>query len=224
MKVNTMNKIQVDNIILNNENIFIENQNVTKITAEGKCEINLFNCNIINLDILVLENSCVCINYFNKIKNLESLINIKASNKSSITFNHSYINYEKYDLKIDTDFLNEEANVFVNIHGINDKGKSNIDVNGFVKTNKYNNVLNENIHIYNINNGTCASNPNMYINTSKVIANHNTTIGTIRKDELFYLMSKGLNYENSVKLIIQGFLINVIKTNELVTKIKEILN
>ena len=44
------------------------------------------------------------------------------------------------------------------------------------------------------------------------------------KDEVFYLMSKGINKENAEKLIIQGYLLSVIDNEELKTKIREYLN
>ena len=111
----------------------------------------------------------------------------------------------------------------INLNGLNDGGKCNLDVNGYVKTNKINNVLDENMRIINLNNGTAVSNPNMYIDTSKVIANHNTTIGGVDKNQVFYLMSKGLDKDNVVKLISDGFLINKFNNEELKKKIKEYL-
>ena len=64
----------------------------------------------------------------------------------------------------------------------------------------------------------------MYIKTSQIIANHENAIGNINKDEVFYLMSKGINKENAEKLIIQGYLLSVIDNEELKTKIREYLN
>ena len=64
----------------------------------------------------------------------------------------------------------------------------------------------------------------MYIKTSQIIANHENAIGNINKDEVIYLMSKGINKENAEKLIIQGYLLSVIDNEELKTKIREYLN
>ena len=219
-----MNNIEVDSIILNNENIFLEGQDVSYIKVSGNSEVNLFNCNIINLDIEVLDNSSLIVNCFNIIEERKTAINIIAHQKSKVTFNHGFKNNCKYDLKIMTDFLKDEASICVNINGLNDGGIANIDVNGFVKYEKNNNVLDENIRIININGGSATSNPNMYIDTSKVIANHNTTIGGIRLDELFYLMGKGLTKESSKKIISKGHILKVIKNDDMLVKIREILN
>ena len=48
----------------------------------------------------------------------------------------------------------------------------------------------------------------MFIDTKNVIANHSASIGTINDDYLFYLMSKGLEKEKAIKLVIDGFLAN----------------
>jgi hypothetical protein len=216
-----MNNILVDNIRIHNKNLFIDNQNISSIVASGVCEINIFNCNISNLEILVENNSSLVVNYFNKPKKLESLINIKVKKSSNLVFNHSFYNRDKYNLKILTDFLESDANISLKVNGVNDEGKSQIDVDGFVNESKIDNVLDENLRIYNINNGSCLTNPNMYIGTSKVMANHSASIGNVREDELFYLMGKGINYENATKLIIQGFLIRNFNNVELINKIKE---
>jgi len=217
------NKINVDSIILNNENLYIDEENISKIIAEGVCEINLFNSNIINLDIDVKTKSTLIINYFSLIKKRESNIKINAHNKSRVVFNHSFKNLDVYNLNIMTNFLGEEASITVNLNGLNDGGKCTLDVNGYVNTNKINNVLDENMKVVNLNNGTAVSNPNMYIDTSKVIANHNTTIGGIGDEELFYLMSKGLDKDEATKLICHGFLISKLNNEELVKRVKEII-
>ena len=221
MKLNNMNKINVDNIILDNNNLFLENENITSITSLGNSKLNLFNCNIINLNITVKENSHLVINYYSVVYDNKSIINIFIENNASIILNHSFVNYNKYDLEVLTNFNGNDGKININIHGINDKGKTNIDVNGYVNNNNDNNILDESIRLININGGSAVSNPNMYISTSKVIANHNTTIGGVRSDELFYLMSKGLNRSDSIKLICDGFLIKNISDEGLITKIKE---
>lgn len=218
------NNISLDNIIINDEVIFLENQEITKITVSGDSTLNMLNCNIINLDVSVSDNSSLVINYFNEINNLDSTININTNYKSEVTFNHSYINKKDYNLKINTNFLSNDSTINVNVNGINDKGHSIIDVSGYVKINKDNNVLNESIREINISGGTCLNFPKMYIDNLNVSASHNNTIGSISKEELNYLMSKGLSKEDATKLIINGFIISNINSNELKIKIKELLS
>lgn len=47
--------------------------------------------------------------------------------------------------------------------------------------------------------------PNLYIDEYDVIANHACSIGSINKDDLFYLMSRGMNQEEASKIIVMGY-------------------
>ena len=96
----------------------------------------------------------------------------------------------------------------INIHGISDSGYSKVIVDGLVRENTFNNELNENIKLLNINDGVSNIYPNMFINTKNVVANHSASISTINEDYLFYLMSRGINKEKSIDLILDGFLEN----------------
>src|SRR5574344_2914274 len=103
------NIILLDNIKLDKENVLIENKQIKEINVTGKSKINLFNCNIIDLKIIVNNNSSLEINYFNIIDELDTNINIDVSKESSFTLNHSFINRNTYNLNIKSNFLSEES-------------------------------------------------------------------------------------------------------------------
>ncbi len=48
--------------------------------------------------------------------------------------------------------------------------------------------------------------PNLFIDEYDVIANHAAAIGSISKEDLFYLMSRGLELEEASSLIVLGFI------------------
>lgn len=48
--------------------------------------------------------------------------------------------------------------------------------------------------------------PNLYIDEYDVIANHSASIGSISKEDLFYLMSRGLTKEEATSLVVIGFI------------------
>ena len=118
------------------------------------------------------------------------------------------MNNKKYDLKIYIDMIGNNSKNLINIHNLNDSGKSNIIIDGKVNELTNDNELDEKIKVLNINNGTSTVLPNMYINTKNVIANHSASISTIDSKYLFYLNSKGINNDLATKLIIDGFLNN----------------
>lgn len=48
--------------------------------------------------------------------------------------------------------------------------------------------------------------PNLYIDEYDVVANHAASIGSISKEDLFYLMSRGLSKEDATSLVVIGFI------------------
>ena len=48
--------------------------------------------------------------------------------------------------------------------------------------------------------------PNMFIDLDDISAKHGSIIGTFKEEDIFYLMSKGISYNNSVKLLVKGYL------------------
>lgn len=218
-----MNKILVDNIILNNEKIFLNNE-IKRIEAIGNCELNIFRYNITNLEIVVKDNSSLVINYFNVIDKLDSNITINLSNNSKIYINHSFINQKLYNFNLISEFIGSNSDIKINIYGVNDKGISNINITGNASNKYQDNYLDESIKMLNINKGKTVSFPKMNIDTCHVVATHNNTISGVDKNEILYLMSKGLSKNASHKLICDGFLVSKILENEMRIKIKEYLN
>ena len=62
------------------------------------------------------------------------------------------------------------------------------------------------------------SKPELEIYADDVKCSHGSTSGNVDEDAIFYLMSRGLNRQESVKLLVNGFLndvIDSIKSNSL---------
>ena len=47
--------------------------------------------------------------------------------------------------------------------------------------------------------------PNLFIDEYDVVANHACSIGSINKEDLFYLMSRGLTHEEASKIVVMGY-------------------
>lgn len=201
---------------MNKDNIILIDNDIDK-------ELNYFNSSF-NKDITIKDNSSLTIDYFKNINEDNNEINIYIGNNSSLVFNHSYINNNNYNLKININYTGEKSSVLVNIRGVNDGGISKVDIDGTLLSNNISNILDEKIKIINTNNGKVICKPNMYIKTSEIIANHENAIGNINKDEVFYLMSKGISKDNAEKLIINGYLLSIINNEDLKCKIREYLD
>jgi len=53
--------------------------------------------------------------------------------------------------------------------------------------------------------------PSMDVEESDVTASHEAVVGKIGEEQMFYLMSRGLNEEEATKLIVSGFIEPIIK-------------
>ena len=192
-----MNKIVLDkeNII----NLKIEEDSICNIGKDYKIK---------ELNIELLDNVLFILNDYSEIDDSILKINIIQNNNSKFLYNHSFISKDKYELYINVNMIGNNSKNNINIHGISDNGYSKVIVDGLVRENTFNNELNENIKLLNINDGVSNIYPNMFINTKNVVANHSASISTINEDYLFYLMSRGINKEKSIDLILDGFLEN----------------
>lgn len=112
---------------------------------------------------------------------------------------------EKYDVLVYHNASNTES--LVNNNGVNKDGMISFNVSGFVPNGIKGCVLNQNGRIINLTDNKCQIKPNLFIDENDVIANHSAHIGKCNDDEIFYLMSRGISYEDSSNLIIQGFLL-----------------
>lgn len=178
-----------------------------KVFEDSICNINKdyeFN----ELNIVLDDNVKFIINHYSEIKDKDLNINIIQNDNSEFLYNHSFVNKGIYNLNINVELNKNKSKNIINIHGISDNAKTNIVVNGKVNENTVDNELDEKIKMLNINNGLSFIEPNMYINTKNVVANHAACITDFDNSYLFYLNSKGINNEKSKKLIIDGFLKN----------------
>ena len=205
----------MNKLIINNKD------NVLDINEDSL--ITIFNTNIKSLDLNIFENTKVIINDFRIINKSSTNININIKDNSNLIYNHSFINENKYNLNVNTNYKGNNSEITFNIHGINEKGISNINFDGILNNN-INNTLLENIKLINIKEGTGVVIPNILVSNNEVVANHKATIGFISKEELNYLMSKGISKKEAEYLILTGFLINIFEDKKLITNIKELIN
>ena len=79
-------------------------------------------------------------------------------------------------------------------------------------------VVNQNGRIITLNNNECLINPNLLIEENDVTASHSALIGKVSDEELFYLMSRGINHDLAINLLIKGFLLGGLTISEKRTK------
>lgn len=112
---------------------------------------------------------------------------------------------EQYDMMVYHNASYTESDL-VN-HGVNiEEGVLNFHVSSFVPEKNVGCVVNQDNRIVNLTNNECVIKPNMYIDCYDVTANHSAFVGAFKDFEMFYLQSRGINYEDALKLLVNGFL------------------
>ena len=176
-----------------------------RVFEDSECFINE-EYEISELNIYLGNNVKFIINHINNIKNNDLNINIKQEDNSEFIYNHNFINKKTYNLYINVLMNQNNSKNNINIKGITDSGNTKIVIDGKVKKDTIDNELDEKIKILNINKGKTIVEPNMYIDTKNVIANHAATITDIDEDYLFYMNSKGIDNDKAKELIIDGLI------------------
>lgn len=249
-----MNKIiVVKNKIIpyDDDSIIIENSTI-KFTCNGDYYIEYIDCNDVKINI-VLEDY-VCINLFeystngnigvdNKYylhKNSSLIINKFYNNGSTneliniylkdymanVKYNFSSIseNNDKYIINIYHEGMKTSSDIFNRTIAKENSGNI-FDINSYVENGVRECYLNQQTKIITLGDSNNKINPNMFIGEESTTAVHSSTIGSISDEDLFYLMSRGIDYETSVNLIVKGMILSNINTNmEVREKILKILD
>jgi len=114
---------------------------------------------------------------------------------------------EKYDFLVYHNAKETYSNV-IN-HGANiRKGLLTFNLSGFAPNGITDCDINQNSRIINLTNNKCEIKPNLFIDENDINASHSALIGTFSNDEMFYLMSRGINKNKAENLLIKGFLLN----------------
>lgn len=129
-----------------------------------------------------------------------------------------------YNLVINHNAKYSSSNIINNVVNI-EAGKVLIDVNGIVPKGNIGCILNQSNRIISLNNNKCQINPNLLIDENDVVANHSAFVGKFDEEQLFYLQSRGISYNDALKLLIKGFIIEGLKLdNASLKEIEDSLN
>jgi len=209
----------MDTIYICNE---YDKKEFLNLIIDKDTNIIIFNQQIKQMNIKVLNNVVVNINEFNNLALDNKEIRFTIKNSSILNYNLSSIIDSKEKLDIKINYEGNESTVNTNIHSIV-KGEEKINITGTIKNECKNNTLLEKVKVMLLDKGKCDVNPDMEIKTNAVNANHLVAISNIRNKELFYLMCKGLSLSAANDLIKRSFLLSNITNEELKLKINDYL-
>ena len=135
------------------------------------------------------------------------LINLNGEN-AKVDFNLKTISKmnEKYNFLVYHNAKKTESNIINN--GVNIRnGMLEFNVSTFIPNGIKKCDASQSGRIINETSNECVIKPNLFIDENDVIANHSALIGTFKEEEIFYLMSRGLNKKETKSLLTKGFLL-----------------
>ena len=230
-----------DNVIIDGNKIsfLAKDDYEVEYLEDGKYNLTF----IVNNDIDILEysfdkkleiNNCYIVNDGNlavtKFYNNESVnekINIDlCSQESSIDYRFSNIcrNSEDYEINVNHKVAKTASNI-INKSVALKNSKLHFVVNSNVGKKSKEAILNQTTRIVTMGDCDTSIKPNMFIDLDDVSAKHGSIIGTFKDDEIFYLMSKGISYNDTLKLLIKGYILsNMVINHEIRKRIIDIIN
>ncbi len=127
----------------------------------------------------------------------------------SLYYYYNNINYDDNEFKIEVRHKNNNTHSELYNHGVNVKNnKLTYYVNGIVPKDSAKCICNQENQIINMNDGKSTICPNLLIDNYDVDSNHSAYIGKFSDEKIFYLMSRGISYEEANRLLLHGFLFN----------------
>lgn len=159
-----------------------------------------------------------------KFQNIDSIKEMVIANLNGINADFEY-NFktisnkkETYDYHIFHNAKNTISNVKNNGVCIGD-GEIIYQVSSFVPKDITGCSANQNNRIINLTDNKCEIRPNLYIDCDDVEASHSALIGKFSDEEMFYIQSRGIDYNEALKLLITGFLVSDINDNNILKEI-----
>ncbi len=218
MGLEIMNKIVLDKekLVVDNLEAIIElKKNNFTLECTGKNKIIIKNKEILNLNIIMQDNSFLDILIYSKLKRSDNIIHIVQNNNTIVNYKESFISKENTNIKVLNEIkgVNNKTNIIYRL--LSRKENIKIDVLAKVFSNSKDNELVEDIKGI-MDGGKITILPNMEIDTCYVSANHYVTIGSVNNDELFYLESKGISKNIAKEIIIEGFLKSIFKNDKII--------
>lgn len=202
-----MNKLLVSDIIdLNtgNYNLVCESKRLD-ININGEVNIYLNNEKLSLLTLNIKDNSILKIYKFNNKKENDLVVNIYQNNNSKLNYNEAFINELDNKLIINNYIKGNNNESVINVRNICNNNSSQVIINVEIDKDTINNIALEDLKGIN-NGGFIQIEPNIVCLSNEVSANHLTTIGSIDKVSLDYLMSKGISLDNAKKILLKGFI------------------
>ena len=237
-----MNKINVvDNKIIPFDNTdVILNNNIITFTNNGDYYLEYITSDNVNIIISVEDNVCVHLFEYSNNNDINTNITYNLGKNSSLIISKFYYN-DNTNEEINIYLNKKNANIKYNFSSISknhdnyliniyhndsttnsdifnrtiakENSSNNFDINSYVENKILDCYLNQSTKIITLGDSNNKINPNMFTHDNSVTAIHASVIGNVNEEELFYLMSRGISYNEAIKIIIKGIILSNINPN-----------
>ena len=160
------------------------------------------------------ENSNLTLNRFSFDCSITSNINLKY--KANLLYKYSCINKKDNNYVINVYHNDKDTTSKVLNYGINVlDNKLDFLINSHIKKRSINSNAIQDSKIIEINKGNSSIKPNLIIDNNEISSSHSAYIGDFKKDDIFYMQTRGISYDMSRYLLSKSFLISNIDNTEL---------
>jgi len=211
-------KINDGEIILENCDVFITYKDIIsnyKFIIKNDVKIfEYYNNSISSNTYDIKENSNLTLNRFSFDCSVTSNINLKY--KANLLYKYSCINKKDNNYVINVYHEDKDTTSKVLNYGINVlDNKLDFLINSYIKKQSINSNAIQDSKIIEINKGNSSIKPNLIIDNNEISSSHSAYIGDFKKDDIFYMQTRGISYDMSRYLLSKSFLISNIDNTEL---------
>ncbi len=219
--------IKEDSNIYLELNDYLNDINIT-VNDNISCHVKILGSNVnTNLNIILNENSNLRVDSL--IFNGNNNVRISLSGRGAV-LEFIYSTVISKDSKVKFTVLHEESDTkssLINNGLVLDNHKLIFDVNGVVNKESSRCVCLQDNKIITDYANLSRVLPNLFIDNYDVEAEHSAYIGSFSSDDMFYLMSRGIDEDKARLLLIQSFLVGKMllsmeETDKFISKINNI--
>lgn len=219
-KINSNFPLEINDgeIILENLDVFITYKDTSlsyNFTIKSNVKIFEYYNNSSSSNTYDLkENSNLTLNRFSFDCSITSNINLKY--KANLLYKYSCINKKDNNYVINVYHEDKDTTSKVLNYGINVlDNKLDFLINSHIKKQSINSNAIQDSKIIEINKGNSSIKPNLIIDNNEISSSHSAYIGDFKKDDIFYMQTRGISYDMSRYLLSKSFLISNIDNTEL---------
>lgn len=195
----------------------IEYQNCSSLSCEFKILKNIYakifissvgNDLVVNHHYLLEENSQLLLFQFYYNKNVleNTVIDLNGENSSfKEGFSSISSGSEEYHIIVNHNAKNVSSDIQNKCIGL-DKSSITLEINSVLKRGNTDCIMDQSSRILTLGEVEARIVPNMFIDEDSVVAKHGSVIGGFHDSEIFYLMSRGISYQEAIHLLIKGFI------------------